>query len=97
MEKSPCVYMLASRPNGTLYIGVTSNLVQRVWQHKNNQTPGFTSRYGVHQLVWYESHQTMESAITREKQLKKWRRTWKVELIQEVNPTWRDLWVDIVD
>ena len=76
--KAPCVYILANRPNGTLYIGVTSNLVQRVWQHKNDLVEGFTKRYGVHRLVWYEAHENMESAITREKMLKRWKRAWKI-------------------
>ncbi len=93
--KIPCVYILASKPRGTLYIGVTSNLVQRVWQHKNDFVPGFTKRYRVHTLVWYEAHETMESAITREKALKKWNRAWKIELIEEGNPGWKDLYEDI--
>ena len=84
--KAPCVYILANKPNGTLYIGVTSNLVQRVWQHKNDLVEGFTKRYGVHRLVWYEAHENMESAITREKMLKRWKRAWKIRLIQEANP-----------
>ena len=84
--KTPCVYILASKPNGTLYIGVTSNLVQRVWQHKNDLVEGFSKRYGVHRLVWYEVHESVETAIAREKALKKWRRGWKVELIEEGNP-----------
>ena len=86
--RTPCVYILASKPNGTLYIGVTSDLIQRVWQHKNDFVEGFTERYGVHSLVWYEVHGSMESAITREKALKKWRRAWKIELIEEDNPKW---------
>ena len=90
--KAPCVYILANRPNGTLYIGVTSNLVQRVWQHKNDLVEGFTKRYGVHRLVWYEAHENMESAITREKMLKRWKRAWKVRLIKEANPEWSDLY-----
>ena len=93
--KIPCVYILASKPNGTLYIGVTSNLVQRVWQHKDNLVEGFTKRYGVHQLVWYEFHETMESAISKEKSLKKWNRAWKIELIESSNPTWSDLYEEI--
>jgi len=92
MSKQPCTYILASKRNGTLYIGVTSNLVQRVWQHKNNQVEGFTKKYDVHLLVYYELHDTMEHAITREKQLKKWNRDWKVRLIEEKNSTWQDLW-----
>ncbi len=94
--KQPCVYLLASRGNGTLYTGVTSNLVQRVWQHKNNLVDGFTEKYGVHTLVWFEVHQTMPSAIEREKAIKEWRRAWKIELIESVNPQWRDLFEDIV-
>ena len=94
--KTPCVYILASRRNGTLYIGVTSDLVQRIWQHKNDLEQGFTMRYGVHRLVWYEVHETMESAILREKALKKWSRAWKVRLIQETNPDWKDQYDDIV-
>ncbi len=76
--KAPCVYVLANKPNGTLYIGVTSNLVQRVWQHKNDLVEGFTKRYGIHRLVWFEAHESMESAITREKMLKRWKRAWKI-------------------
>ncbi|MCY4528278.1 MAG: GIY-YIG nuclease family protein [Chloroflexi bacterium] len=90
--KIPCVYILASKPNGTLYIGVTSNLTQRVWQHKNDLVEGFTKRYGVQGLVWYEVHESMESAIAREKMLKRWKRAWKIELIDKDNPTWSDLY-----
>ena len=93
--KSPCVYVLANNPKGTLFIGVTSNLTQRVWQHKNDLVEGFTERYGVHRLVWYEVHETMESAIMREKALKKWNRAWKVELIENSNPNWADLYDEI--
>ena len=93
--KTPYVYVLASKPNGTLYIGVTSNLVQRVWQHKNDLVEGFSKRYGVHRLVWYEVHEYMESAIVREKALKKWRRAWKVALIEEGNPNWLDLYDEV--
>ena len=89
--KLPCVYILASKRNGTLYLGVTSNLVQRIWQHKNDFVEGFTKRYGVHTLVWFEGHESMESAIAREKAIKEWKRVWKVELIENGNPTWRDL------
>ena len=88
----PCVYMMASGRNGTLYIGVTSNLIARVWQHKNNVIEGFTKEYAVHQLVWYEPHETMESAISREKSLKKWNRIWKPRLIEQFNPEWQDLY-----
>ena len=93
--RTPCVYILASKRNGTLYIGVTSDLVQRVWQHKNDLVEGFTKKYGVHTLVWYEVHETMESAIGREKALKKWNRAWKVELIESSNPTWADMYEEI--
>ncbi len=85
MKKHPAVYILASKRNGTLYIGVTSNLVKRVWEHKNDMVEGFTKRYGVHLLVWYEIHENMESALTREKRLKSWKRKWKVELIERQN------------
>jgi putative endonuclease len=95
MEKHSCVYILASRPNGTLYVGVTSNLFKRVYEHRTNAVPGFTSRYHVHSLVWYEPHETMESAILREKQLKKWDRRAKLRLIEGDNPTWRDLWEEL--
>jgi len=94
--KLPCVYLMASRRNGTLYIGVTSNLVQRVWQHKHDVVDGFTSQYGVHRLVWFEQHETMASAIARERALKEWRREWKLVLIEESNPEWRDLYEEIV-
>ena len=90
--KQPCVYILASQRNGTLYIGVTSDLIKRVWEHKNNCVEGFTKKYGVHQLVYFEFHDDMVSAITREKQLKKWKRDWKLRLIEEQNPDWKDLY-----
>ena len=96
MQKQPCVYLLASQCNGTLYIGVTSNLIQRVWQHKEGLVPGFTLRYGVKTLVWYEMHETMISAITREKALKSWQRAWKLKLIEESNPTWADLYLSLL-
>ena len=88
----PCVYMIASERNGTLYIGVTSDLIARVWQHKNNAVEGFTKKYEVHLLVWYEPHENMESAILREKVLKKWNRIWKLRLIEQFNPEWQDLY-----
>ncbi|MFZ4539042.1 GIY-YIG nuclease family protein [Propionivibrio sp.] len=94
--KQPCVYILASRRNGTLYTGVTSSIIQRVWQHKNNLVEGFTKKYGVHTLVWFELHVTMLSAIEREKAIKEWRRSWKLALIESANPQWRDLYGDIV-
>ena len=96
MERQPVVYILASKPNGTLYIGVTNDLVKRAWEHKNDSVDGFTKRYGVHRLVYYELHRDMLSAIEREKQLKKWNRAWKLELIEEKNPAWKDLWDEIV-
>ena len=95
MEKHPCVYILASGKNGTLYIGVTANLIVRIWQHKNHVIPGFTEHYRVHDLVWYEFHQTMETAIQREKALKDWNRAWKIRLIQKMNPDWRDLYQEL--
>ncbi|MFO8032946.1 MAG: GIY-YIG nuclease family protein [Desulfohalobiaceae bacterium] len=96
MEMQPCVYILASKRNGTLYIGVTSNLIQRIWEHKNNIIEGFSKRYNVHLLVWFELHANMESAIIREKQLKNWKRKWKLDLIENTNPYWRDLYYDIL-
>ena len=95
-DRQPAVYILASDPNGTLYIGVTSNLVQRLWQHRNGTFSGFSSRYGVHRLVYYEMHGDMEHAIEREKRLKKWDRKWKLRLINEANPGWRDLGEEIL-
>ncbi|MEQ1513404.1 MAG: GIY-YIG nuclease family protein [Lysobacteraceae bacterium] len=94
--KQPCVYILASRYYGTLYVGVTSDLVQRVWQHKNDIAEGFTKRYRVHDLVWYEVHDTMHSAIAREKAIKEWKRAWKITLIEKGNLRWRDLFDGIV-
>jgi putative endonuclease len=96
MSKQPAVYILASKRNGTLYVGVTSNLVKRVWEHKNNLVEGFTKRYGIHQLVWFELHTSMESALTREKRLKDWKRTWKLELIEKGNPDWKDLFPTLI-
>ncbi len=96
MNKQPAVYILASKRNGTPYVGVTSDLVKRIWQHKNGSVEGFTERYGVHQLVWYELHATMESAIRREKRLKDWKRAWKLKLIEDANPDWQDLYHSIV-
>jgi len=92
MNKQPCVYLLASKRNGTLYVGVTSDLVKRVWEHKNHVVDGFTKQYGVVHLVWYEVHETMESAIQREKAIKEWQRAWKLKLIEEFNPDWKDLY-----
>ncbi len=96
VEKLPAVYILASRQNGTLYIGVTSNLVKRVWEHKNNLVAGFTKRHRVHMLVYYERFDTMLDAIAYEKQIKGWQRSWKLELIEAKNPDWQDLWEDIL-
>jgi len=94
--KQPAVYILASQRNGTLYIGVTSDLVKRVWQHKNDVFEGFTKEYGVHMLVWFELHEDMESGIIREKRLKKWNREWKLRMIEEMNPEWKDLYDSII-
>ena len=89
--KRPTVYILASRRRGVLYVGVTSDLARRVEQHRSDSTSGFTRRYGVHRLVWAEAHETMTGAITREKAIKKWNRSWKVSLIERENPMWRNL------
>jgi putative endonuclease len=89
--KQPTVYILASKRNGTLYTGVTSDLIKRVWEHKNNCVEGFTQKYSAHQLVYFEQHVDMHAAITREKQIKKWNRKWKLRLIEENNPEWNDL------
>ncbi|NJM49776.1 MAG: GIY-YIG nuclease family protein [Sphingomonadales bacterium] len=93
-QRSPCVYILASQKRGTLYIGVTSDLAQRIWQHRNGETHGFTARYRVYRLVHAEFFEMMPDAIAREKQLKRWHRQWKINLIEESNPDWRDLAVD---
>ncbi|MBV5296931.1 MAG: GIY-YIG nuclease family protein [Rhodoferax sp.] len=93
--KHPVVYILASQRNGTLYIGVTSDIVKRIWEHKNDVVESFTQKYKVHQLVYFEQYTDMLAAITREKQLKKWNRSWKLALIERTNPEWRDLWSDI--
>ena len=90
------MYLLASKRNGTLYVGVTSDLIQRVWQHKNDLIDGFTKRYRVHTLVWYEQCESMQTAIAREKAIKEWKRTWKIRLIETTNPQWRDLYEDIL-
>lgn len=95
-SKQPAVYLLASKPRGTLYTGVTSNLIQRIWQHKSNLVEGFTQKYHVHQLVYYELHQDIAQATLREMQIKKWNRKWKIELIESVNPDWVDLWDQII-
>jgi putative endonuclease len=85
------VYVLASKPYGTLYIGATSDLVRRVWEHKNKVVPGFTRRYGVDRLVWFEAHEARDTALLREKQIKEWKRGWKINLIERENPHWQDL------
>jgi putative endonuclease len=90
-ERYPCVYILTSQPYGTLYIGVTSDLIARLWQHRSGAVPGFTSRYNVHRLVRYELFDDMPAAIAREKQLKNWHRQWKINLIESENPDWHDL------
>ena len=91
-----CVYILASKQNGTLYIGVTNNLPKRVWEHKNNIIEWFTKKHKIHNLVYYEFHENPESVIIREKQIKKWNRPWKLRIIEEMNPTWKDLYQDIL-
>ncbi|WP_157272173.1 GIY-YIG nuclease family protein [Azohydromonas aeria] len=95
-ERHPAVYIVASRRMGTLYVGVTSDLIQRAWHHRQKLVDGFASRYGVRRLVYYEQHATMGAAITREKQIKWWRRAWKIELIETSNPEWKDLWPSIL-
>ena len=94
-EKRFFVYIMASTRHGTLYIGVTSSLPARVWQHRNDAVEGFTKEHRIHLLVWFESHESAESAITREKQIKKWNRMWKIREIELMNPEWRDLYDDI--
>jgi len=94
--KRPCVYLLASGRNGTLYVGVTSGLTKRLSLHREDVIGGFTQKYGVHRLVWFEEFEDMPTAITREKQIKKWNRAWKLRLIELHNSQWRDLWEEIV-
>ena len=95
-EKKAFVYIMASKRNGTIYIGVTSDLIHRVWQHKNNEIEGFTKKYKVHKLVYFEQHNNIRSAIEREKQIKKWIRKWKLDLIENKNSEWKDLYGEIV-
>lgn len=95
MEKHPCVYMLTNKRNGTLYIGVTSNLPKRIWEHKTSVVKSFTEKYGLKKLVWYESHETMMSAIQREKAMKNWKREWKLNSIEAMNPDWHDLYEEL--
>lgn len=92
VSKTYSVYIMASERNGTLYIGMTSNLIQRAWQHREGIVPGFTKKYGVKELVYFESYGNVWSAIARETRLKKWKRRWKIELIEKSNPTWNDLY-----
>jgi putative endonuclease len=94
--REPCVYLLASHYQGTLYCGVTADLVRRVWEHRNDFVPGFTREHAVHALVWFELHGNMHAAIAREKAIKQWKRAWKVRLIERANPHWRDLYPEIV-
>ena len=96
MIKNYYVYILASKRNGTLYIGVTSDLAKRIYEHKHRLIKGFTKKYNVDRLVYYETTEDVESAILREKRLKKWKRQWKVELIEQKNPNWNDLYYDII-
>jgi putative endonuclease len=95
VDRRPCVYILASQRNGTPYVGVTSDLARRIFEHKEGAIEGFTKDYGVHNLVFYEFHETMDDALTREKRIKKWRRQWKLDLIEQNNPQWRDLYQDL--
>lgn len=97
MPKRGYVYILASKRNGTLYTGVTSDLVRRVWEHKQDKVDGFTKRYGVHRLVYYEAHDDIRDAIVREKRIKKWNRQWKLELIEASNPNWHDLYDELTE
>ena len=95
-SKQPCVYIMASARNGTLYIGVTSDLIKRVHEHKTDAVEGFTKAHQVHMLAWFERHETMESAILREKAIKEWKQVWKIDLIEKANPYRRDLYVDLL-
>ena len=95
VNKQPAVYILASKRNGTLYTGVTSDITKRVWEHKNNMVEGFTKRYSIHRLVWYELHESMEAAILKEKRIKEWKRKWKLQLIESDNFNWEDLYDNI--
>ena len=96
MERYYYAYMLASQVYGTLYVGVTNDLIRRIWEHRNDLVDGFTRQYGVHRLGWYEVHEGPYEAITREKQIKKWNRDWKVNLVQRMNPEWKDLYDNII-
>lgn len=94
--KTPCVFIMANKANGTLYVGVTADLIKRVWQHKNNLSESFTRKYSIHMLVYFEQHELMIEAITREKQIKAWKRAWKIKLIFENNPKWQDLYPELL-
>ena len=94
--KQPAVYILTNKPGGVLYVGVTSDLVKRIWQHRSDAVEGFSRRYRLYELVYFEQFESMIEAIGREKELKKWRRAWKIALIEENNPQWRDLWIDLI-
>src|SRR5688500_11776382 len=96
MDRRYCVYIVASRPQGTLYIGSTSELIRRVYQHKTGAADGFTKQYGVDRLVWFEIHESSLAMVTRERQLKKWNRQWKINLIERENPAWRDLYPELL-
>ena len=96
MQKQPAVYILSNKRNGTLYTGVTSDLIKRIWQHRNDLVDGFSKTYSTHMLVYYEAHDDMVNAITREKQIKAWNRDWKINVIEEFNPYWRDLYPEII-
>ena len=96
MIHQPCVYILANKRNGTLYVGVTSNLPKRIWEHKSKVIEGFTRKHGINNLVWYEVHETIESAIQREKAIKFWKRQWKLNAIEAKNPDWRDLYEELL-
>ena len=96
MNRQPCVYIMASKRNGTLYTGVTSDLIKRIWEHKQHTVPGFTKKYNVTLLVWYETHESMTSAIIREKAIKNWKRAWKINVIEAMNPKWQDLYDDLL-
>lgn len=95
-QKEYCVYILSNKPYGTLYIGMTSDLIKRIWQHKNEETGGFTKQYGIHTLVYFEQHASPREAINREKRLKQWKRQWKIDLIEKNNPSWGDLYSEII-
>ncbi|MBS8225645.1 GIY-YIG nuclease family protein [Vannielia litorea] len=95
MDKQMAVYIMTNKPRGTLYIGVTGGLVQRIWQHRTHALPGFTDLYNLDKLAWFEMHEEPEVAIQRKKSLKRWYRRWKIDLIEKANPGWRDLWYEI--